>query len=179
MIKEKGFSMIELLISTVIFSMGVLSLAQVFILGVNTIHKSKFQIRATNLAREMMEEIQSKAFDETMVGLDPSAQQIPTSFTNYAVSEDTTSGFPLDAGEPNGLRSAFDDIDDYANYTESPVIMDQRFESEVSVVYAQDSNLNGPASTTRTNFKRITIMVKSLNSKKSARLSSVVYYRGM
>src|SRR3990172_5741226 len=143
--RENGFSMIEILISTVIFSMGVLSLGQVFVLGVSSVNQTKYQIRATNLAQQLMEEIQAKTFDEIMVGQDPSKERDTTAFRQYKTPGATLSGFLLDSGESNGISSTFDDMDDFANYTEDPMISDTKFKASVKVVYAQDTNLNGSA----------------------------------
>lgn len=177
--RENGFTMVEILVSTVIFSLGILSLGQVFVLGVNTINQTKFQIRANNLARQLMEEIESKAFDETMVGQDPTEKRDPSSFTDYKVSGNPESGFPRDQAENQNNRGTLDDIDDYANYSTNSMQEDRNFKCSITVVYAQDNNLNGPASTTRTNYKRIKVTISSLTTDKSAVLTSIAYYRGM
>jgi type IV pilus modification protein PilV len=176
---DSGFSMMELLVSTIIFSLGVLSLGHVFIQGVKTIHRTKYQTRATNIARELMEEIQSKAFDEAMIGEKPTTEMNSSEFTDYATKEDTTSGFPLDAGEIPLKRASFDDIDDYANFFEDPVLGDDKYFCSVRIVYADEDALNGPAKKSQSHFKRITVKVTSKTYDQIVALSSVSYYGGM
>ena len=175
--REGGFSMIEILVSMVIFSMGVLSLGHVFIIGVNTIHKTKFQVKATSLAREMIEEIKSKAYDEVMVGDLSFEERNRSEFTNYSSPGNPESGYPTDTDEDPNDRTTFDDIDDFANYSEESIEGAEGFNRSVKVVYAKEDNLNGSANSTQTYYKRIIVKVKSKTFGQVVKLSSVIYYR--
>lgn len=177
---DKGASMIEVLVAATIFTIGILNMGHVIVLGGTAIQKARFQTEATALAQEMMEEVESKAFDEKTVNdTDPYGRKQTSTFTSYKILRDTTSGFPTDSGETATDKSTFDDVDDYAKFVESPVPLDPDFTRRATVVYAYPDSLGGRASLDRTEYKRVTVEVTSKNFHCRASLSSIVYYRGI
>jgi len=177
---NKGISMIEVLVASAIFAVGLLNMGQVLVMGGAAIFNARVQTEATILAQEMMEEVQSKAFDEAIVGDDnPFRTRLPYQFTDYKNPGDTLNGFPLDADEVAGDKSTFDDMDDYSNFVEDPVPFEPDFKRTVKVVYADADSLEGPASLVRTEYKKIIVRVESKRFEYKATFSSVAYYRGI
>lgn len=177
---NKGMSMIEVLVAAAIFAVGLLNMAQIFVLSGAAIFNARVQTEVTTLAQEMMEEIQSKAFDEVIVGDDnPFRTRLPSEFTDYHSPGDTLSGFPLDDGEVAGDRNTFDDMDDYSNFVEDPVPFEPDYVRTVKIVYADSDDLEGPASLNRTEYKKIIVGVQSKRREYRATFSSVAYYRGI
>lgn len=62
--KEKGFTLIEIVISVFIFSVGVLGIMLAFYLGVQVSSKAKMQTCASKLAQEKIETIISLPYEE-------------------------------------------------------------------------------------------------------------------
>ena len=177
---NKGMSMIEVLVAAAIFAVGLLNMAQIFVLSGAAIFNARVQTEVTTLAQEMMEEVQSKAFDEVIVGDDnPFRTRLPSEFTDYSTPGDTLNGFPLDDGEVAGDRSTFDDMDDYSNFVEDPVPFEPDYKRTVRIVYADPDDLEGPASLNRTEYKKIIVGVESKRREYRATFSSVAYYRGI
>lgn len=95
MFKRSGFTLLEVIIAIVIFTIGV-----VILLGaVSAIMRGSSDVEnidiATSLARDLMDEILGKGFDDPDGGL----------------------AFGLEEAEP---RSNFDDVDDYDGWIKTP-----------------------------------------------------------
>jgi MSHA pilin protein MshD len=163
--KASGFTLIELVIGIVVFSIALVLFTSFIvpqaILSVDPI----FQVRASELGQSLMNEISSKSFDEK--------------------SDRTGAGTPCDPActssinlGPDGSESRiiFDDVDDYHglnvsdgdiknSLNETTVLNDsnlyQGFSVSVSVVY--DAAMDGIADTAVGNTKLITVTVTTPN----------------
>ncbi|MEA3347345.1 MAG: prepilin-type N-terminal cleavage/methylation domain-containing protein [Candidatus Auribacterota bacterium] len=60
--KKSGFTLLEILLTIVLFSAGVAALIQVFGMGMFAAEDTQHTLVATNLAREKLEEIKNKAY---------------------------------------------------------------------------------------------------------------------
>ncbi|UCD54784.1 MAG: type II secretion system protein [Candidatus Omnitrophota bacterium] len=161
----KGFTLLEILIVIVIFTIGV-----VILLGaISTMIRGSGDIEsidiATNLARDMMDEILAKGFD------DPDG-----------------SAFGLEETEP---RNNFDDVDDYDGWSKNPpqdvngtpydgtdTIPDySAFTRAVTVenVPENDFDIEAPSTDGTTDAKRIVVTVSwaALGGNPSVELKSV------
>jgi MSHA pilin protein MshD len=96
--QSRGLTLVEVVAATLI--VGIMTVAALNSLGAAT--KSSISISqralAVGLADELMAEIQLKAYE------DPNS----------------TPAFGLETGETAGLRSTYDDVDDYEGYNQSP-----------------------------------------------------------
>lgn len=96
--KNKGFTLIEIIIFIVVFSIGVMGIMMLFF---NTLGKTSdptLRLRGVQVAEAVMEEIKGKKWDES------------TPNGGGEISN-TTAEICTDSGEPNSNK--FDDIDDY------------------------------------------------------------------
>ncbi len=62
--KRDGFTLLEVLLTIVIFSSGIAALIQVFGMGMFAAEDTQHTLVATNLAREKLEEIKNKAYTD-------------------------------------------------------------------------------------------------------------------
>ena len=60
--KKNGFTFLEVLLTIVLFSAGVVALIQVFGMGMVAAEDTQHTLVAANLAREKLEEIKNKAY---------------------------------------------------------------------------------------------------------------------
>jgi len=155
-----GFTFLEIIIALTILSVALLGFSQIFSTALNASYRAAQESIATNLGRGLMAEIMSKNFVE-----DPTMNPPP------ALGPDgTESRF-------GGSGNAFDDVDDYHGYSESPPIsvgglpMDgtagtpdySKFSRSVSVKYVDflaDGTYNDNPSG-NTNYKKVTVTVNS------------------
>jgi Tfp pilus assembly protein PilV len=152
--KEKGSTLIELLVGIVVLAFAILSLIQLFSnLSVSRVHAS-YRNTGTLLTQELMEEIMSKRFDE-MEGKDASGYW-------------STTG--VDTGETAGNKSTFDDVDDFSGWSEALTGDFNGFTRTASVIYVAPGNLN-TASTRDNEYKRITVQVYNGGNKYSELIS--------
>lgn len=142
---EKGFSLIEIIISLLVLAVvfgGVLSYVMDFSLS-----KAKEQKRrmAVFAAKELMEEIKSKKFDQL------SNQNASTGW----------SAIGIDAGETSGTKTTFNDVDDYDGLSETLSSPFAGLTRSTAVTYVS-SAAPDTASTSRFNdYKKITVQVAS------------------
>lgn len=95
--KNKAFTLIEVIIIIVIISLALVPLLEPFTLLLSDSAVPEKNYAAVNLARGLMDEILSKGFEEG------------------------AASFGLEAGEaPAGPRSAYDDVDDFDNWSSTP-----------------------------------------------------------
>ena len=96
--RRRGFSLVEIVVSILI--VGVLMVAALSTVGATLRRQSDTadRVRAQQLASDLMQEILRQAYQ------DPSGTPV----------------FGPEAGESTGTRLRFDDVDDYAGWTESP-----------------------------------------------------------
>lgn len=113
--RQRGVSLVELLVAMTILLIGLVPMMRVFLFSLETGNRARKMTIATNLARDMSEEIRSKAFSEeygdyagnswtAVYNRDPSVAQ----------SFGRETGENADTTSSNGGRiKVFDDVDDY------------------------------------------------------------------
>ncbi len=115
--KNRGVSLIELLVAVAILMLGAVPMIRVIMYGLEVTNRAHKTTLATNLAREMAEEIRSQAFSEEYVYL--SRDGSCDIETRYPESLTVAQCFGLESGESSdtaaneGRIAVFDDIDDY------------------------------------------------------------------
>ena len=95
-----GFTLVETLVALVILGAGLAAVLNVMTRTVEIHSENAERVRALGLAWQLVTEIEMQAFEE------PAG----------AVS------FGPESGEQGATRGAFDDVDDYANWSESPPV---------------------------------------------------------
>lgn len=143
----KGFTLIELVIGIVLFSVAMVTIVSVIMPQTRQGIDPLWQVRAVTLAQSLFSEISSKAFDESSTTT--SGRQA----CNNGTSCTESSNMGADTGEN---RSNYDDIDDYhglsltgleiSNSSEASASTQVSdlflgFEAKISVVY--DDNTDG------------------------------------
>lgn len=117
--KEQGMSLIELLVAVVILLIGIIPMMRVFVYELYTVNRANKMVIATNLARDMAEEIRSRHFCEELADPQSTAYQNVFPWTNSMTLPGIRQSFGLEEtytsnGGGNGGRiAAFDDVDDY------------------------------------------------------------------
>lgn len=102
--RQKGFTLVELVIGMLVFAVAMVSFANVFIPQVKKGIDPIWQVRAVTLAQSLTSEISAKAFDEnSSFGSSNNACSVLVSCTPSAA-------LGPDSAED---RSTFDDVDDY------------------------------------------------------------------
>jgi MSHA pilin protein MshD len=152
-----------------IMTMGAMILLSTIVLRVNTLNLTNESIRdqaqygvlATSIATSLIEEAQSKAFDEKT--------------DSNAVS--SLSGLSTILGPETGeTESTYDDFDDYNGYTKRDSSMPSAiFDISCQVVYVTSDNLEG-FSSNRTWHKKINVTISSPFSSDTFRTSSIFSY---
>jgi len=142
-LRGRGFSLIELIISMVILAFAALSMMQLFSnLGTQQVG-SDHRRTASLLAHELMEEIGSKRFDELTA----------KNAGNWSV-------IGIDTGESSSDKSTFDDVDDFNGWTENLTGNFSGFTRTATVIYVTSANLNPGSSQPVTNdYKRVNVQV--------------------
>lgn len=148
---ERGFTLVEILISVVILSIGVFALINMFTVGMKGILANEKRTVATNLAQDLMDEI----------------------FNKHWKDPDLEGDYPDLGSDGNELelRALYDDIDDYYSYYKdnfkyppydvlgTELTIYAGFSRMAEVYYVSPINLDtkvvGP-----TNLKKITVTVK-------------------
>ncbi|HDL09674.1 MAG TPA: hypothetical protein ENG39_00265 [Candidatus Omnitrophica bacterium] len=138
----KGVTLIELVISIVVFALVITPLLLVFTTVSHDTAGGIYISRAHALARCYMELILSRSFDE-----------------NNKSPWTPRGSLGLDSGETAGDLSSYDDIDDFDGYT----ITDPDypgFTATISVYYVVDGNWDTAyTGSNYTNYKRIDLVV--------------------
>jgi prepilin-type N-terminal cleavage/methylation domain-containing protein len=155
---NQGLSLIEVMVSLLIISIGIVGFGMAIPIQKDSVEAMQEERIALLLAKQIMEEIQSKAYE------DPN--QTPVSFG-------------LEPGE-NAPRINFDDIDDYNDWDKNPpqypdgTILNgenetpdyQGFRRQVKVENVDDGNYGNVRADGTTNSKRVTVTVSSINDPK-------------
>lgn len=102
--KYAGFTLIELIIGIVLFSIAMVTIVSVIMPQAKRGIDPIWQVRALTLGQSLLTEISSKAFDEASIS------SLGRSACNDTVACSTSSALGPDTGE---TRANFDDIDDY------------------------------------------------------------------
>lgn len=101
---NSGFTLIELVIGMVVFGVAMTMLAAVIYPQVNKSVDPIFQLRATELANTLINEIQGKAFDENST---------PSLGLSRCDDDVTTKPCSMVLGAEESDRDLWDDVDDY------------------------------------------------------------------
>lgn len=113
--KQQGVSLVELLVALAILAVGLVPLLSLFTHALKTAEHANKRTIATNLARDMQEEIRSRAFSE------PDDPDIPTLSSATAYFPLGTSALPFgleeaDFADGDKRIEHFDDVDDYNHW---------------------------------------------------------------
>ncbi|HSD63628.1 MAG TPA: hypothetical protein VLB50_07510 [Ignavibacteriaceae bacterium] len=148
----------------VLFSVLVLNFYSSNTQKILQMHSSKSIIVANGLAQSLIEEIQTKAFDE---------KTINKPVWNTA-SLTSTGILGKDSGE--NLNTQFDDIDDYDGYTKS-IDIDKvgEFEMSVDVFYVEQLNPDVPSST-QTYSKMVKVNISNESLSDTLHFQQVISY---
>jgi prepilin-type N-terminal cleavage/methylation domain-containing protein len=155
---NQGLSLIEVMVALLLLTIGIVGFSIAILPQKDNVGAMQEKRIALLLAKQMMEEIQSKAYE------DPN--QTPVLFG-------------LEPGE-NAPRINFDDIDDYDDWNKNPpeypdgTILNgenetpdyQDFRRQVIVENVTDSDYGSIQLDGTTNSKRITVTVSSINDPK-------------
>lgn len=162
-LSANGFTLIELVVGMVVFSVVMLIVINLVATQSRRSIDPIWQVRATELASSMTSEIMSKAFDEVSTALTGNQR------CNEGGSTCTASA---NLGPDGESRDEFDDVDDYHGLNEAsgnilntlgtPMLVDgeplyKGFSASVSVFY--DNNLDGVDDGVVGNAKLIVITV--------------------
>jgi hypothetical protein len=156
-----------------IMALGAMLLLSVIMLRVNTANLTNETIRddaqygvlATSIATSIIEEAQSKAFDEK------------TDTMNVTALTQLTSVLGPETGE---TESTFDDFDDYNNFTKRDSTMPSAiFDISCQVVYVEPGNIEGSTSNRTWNKKLIVTITRPISADSSVlalRTASIFSY---
>jgi Tfp pilus assembly protein PilV len=104
---NRGIILIETALTVLILSLGVLALAPLLAYSVRASGRVDQVKVATQLSTELLEEILMHKWDTL------------TPATGVSIARGSTT-LGVDAGETAGIKTTFDDIDDFNGYGESP-----------------------------------------------------------
>jgi hypothetical protein len=156
-----------------IMALGAMLLLSVIMLRVNTANLTNETIRddaqygvlATSIATSIIEEAQSKAFDEK------------TDTMNVTTLTQLSSVLGPETGE---TESTFDDFDDYNNFTKRDSTMPSAiFDISCQVVYVDPGNIEGSTSNRTWNKKLIVTITRPISADSSVlalRTASIFSY---
>lgn len=142
-----GFTIIEVLIAMVVVSTMVVAAMKAAAMAATSRTKSLWRVQAQQLAGALMAEVLTRHYE------DPT---LPTLLLGPDLGESATD------------RTTWDDIDDYAAYTQSPprgldgnpLLNDTYWSWSVSVEWVSSSAPGGAAMLTESGLKRVTVIVK-------------------
>lgn len=162
---SNGFTLIELIISIVIFAIALTVITGLIAPQARQSAEPILQLRANELGQSLMNEILAKSFDEHSERAPPFRRCSESSLA----AEDCTSTADLgpDSGE---LRTTYDDVDDYIALSNQPITNSlgealpqyNGFNVVVNVTY--DSDFNSATASDGVLAKRITVIVSPPNS---------------
>ena len=158
-----------------LLSLLVLSVNRIIVENTTVMLENEASISAISLAQAMVDEIQTKEFDENTIAA--RVYNVSGLTSVAALGRDAGESVPTTDVYPYLSVSAFDDVDDYNGYKRkvtSPRLGD--FTISDSVYYLVASNLNLKSST-QTFYKKIVVTVTHPNMKRPIVLNDVAVYR--
>ncbi|WP_024607412.1 type II secretion system protein [Pseudoalteromonas sp. TAB23] len=165
-LKVKGFTLIELIIGIVMFAIALSIITALIAPQAKKSAEPIIALRASEFGQSLMNEIQSKSFDEHS---DRSAPFRRCGETTLGAEPCTAEG---DLGVDNlgaGLetRTSYNDVDDYIALSNQPItnslgeVLSQYSDFNLVITVEYDSDFNELTINDGTTFKRITIEVTS------------------
>ena len=165
-LKVKGFTLIELIIGIVMFAIALSIITALIAPQAKKSAEPIIALRASEFGQSLMNEIQSKSFDEHS---DRSAPFRRCGETTLGAEPCTAEG---DLGVDNlgaGLetRTSYNDVDDYIALSNQPItnslgeVLSEYSDFNLVVTVEYDSDFNELTINDGTTFKRITIEVTS------------------
>jgi prepilin-type N-terminal cleavage/methylation domain-containing protein len=141
-----GFSLLELIIAMVVFAVGVIPIALLFIKMRYGVANREQIVSANLLAQDLMETIASKKWD---------ANSPSSGFTSIYSANLGPDGAET---SPSNCSADYDDIDDYNNCTDQPQPGFRRHVS-VTMAGADPSSYELTSSNPSDEFKQVTVTV--------------------
>ena len=143
--RQRGFSLVELIVFIVVVSIAMVAIIAVFNQSVVNSVDPVLRIQMSELAQSQLDEILARKYDEaTPSGSVPACGSAETGAVPCA-------GIGLDAGESLTAEVSLDDVDDFHGYSDTPY---SGFTRSVSVILA-GADLGIPMD----QAKRITVTV--------------------
>ena len=133
--KNHGMTLIEIIIVIVVLSIAMLPLLVMYSNVVSKSAEGQIIPMATLLGQDLIEEIESKYYDEN---------EDPPSWTEKQF-------LGTDTGE--STRADFDDADDFKGYSENPIADYPNYSSSVEVYYVEPHDLDTEASIGAAEFR--------------------------
>jgi type II secretory pathway pseudopilin PulG len=137
-LNQEGFTLIEVLVMTVLLAMAFLVFLGSLNLGRDLQNKSEIKSVQSILLHDLQEQIKSRRFDENLIA---------------SWSAD------LGADTQENSLSDFDDVDDFKNYQITPYADHPAFGAQVYVEYVNLATKFRVISTTPTEYKRVVVNI--------------------
>jgi len=160
--KIKGFTLIELIIGIVMLAIALSIITALIAPQAQKSAEPIIALRASELGQSLMNEIQSKSFDEHSDRSPPFKRCGEISLGAEACTA------PTDLGADNSeTRTSYNDVDDYIALSNQPItdslgeVLAQYSDFNVAIDVEYDSDFNESTNNDGTTFKRITIEVTS------------------
>jgi len=176
---KKGVTLVELMITVTLILLGLIPLLKMFISAVTGTQMTGSATVADNIAKQMLAEISQKKWDEhcTVKG-------------EYISLTSASDPLGTDAGEDANDKTTFDDIDDYKGWEEipprdlsnKPIPGYEGYQLKVDVIYVTDPTTGVTSSTSKTDFKQVTVTVSWQKTGAANRYSvkrSKIFYNGI
>ena len=137
-LNQEGFTLIEVLVMTVLLAMAFLVFLGSLNLGRDLQNKSEIKSVQAILLHDLQEQIKSRRFDENLIA---------------SWSAD------LGADTQENSLSDFDDVDDFKNYQIAPYADHPAFGAQVHIEYVNRATKFRVISTTPTEYKRVVVNI--------------------
>ena len=137
-LNQEGFTLIEVLVTTVLLAMAFLVFLGSLNLGRDLQNKSEIKSVQAILLHDLQEQIKSRRFDENLIA-------------SWSAS--------LGADTQENSLSDFDDVDDFKNYQITPYADHPAFSAQVHVEYVKRATKFRVVSTAPTEYKRVVVNV--------------------
>lgn len=137
-LNQKGFTLIEVLVMTVLLAMAFLVFLGSLNLGRDLQNKSEIKSVQAILLHDLQEQIKSRRFDENLIA---------------SWSAD------LGADTQENSLSDFDDVDDFKNYQITAYADHPAFGAQVHVEYVNRATKFRVVSTAPTEYKRVVVSI--------------------
>ena len=105
---EKGFTLVEVLLSVTIFAVGLLAVAMMLDTAIQYNASARFISEATEIANYQIEKLMSAPYDDTDLD-EASSPYGPTTVSNYSVTWTVRENVPMPAMKTINLTVAWDD----------------------------------------------------------------------